>query len=64
MTARRAAAAAVAVICGAELVIAIVIGGAGLSALVGWEAGVVAISIALLLFELVRRQRLNAEPTK
>lgn len=44
-------------ICGLELVIAVVIGGAGASALFGWEAAIVAVALGLVTAETVRRRR-------
>ncbi len=61
MRLRRVVAWAVAIICGAELAVAVVIGGAGLSAILGWEAGLVAAAVGLVAFETYRRRTTPAK---
>ena len=55
-------AAFIGVVCGAELVVAVTIGGAGLGAAVGWDGLVVAlIAIALAVGVVVPRRRTDRE---
>jgi len=53
---RRLGAAAVAIVCGIELVIVVVIGGAGASAFFGWEGAIVVAAVGLAVFETARRR--------
>lgn len=54
---RRALAGVVAVLCGFEIVAAIWLGGAGLTAILGWEVGLVLVSVAIVGIETMRRRR-------
>ena len=57
---RRWLAAGIALLCGVELVVAVVISGAGLTALAGWEAGIVALALLAVVGETIRRRRASA----
>ena len=50
-------AAVVAVVCGAELVVAVLIGGAGLGVVLGWNGLVVAVAALTLAVGLIARRR-------
>ena len=47
----------VAVVCGAELVVAVMIGGAGLGVVLGWNGLVVAVAALTLAVGLIARRR-------
>ena len=47
-------------VCGAELVIVVVLGGAGASTLFGWEGAIVALAVGLFAAETPRRRRAKA----
>ena len=53
-------AAVIGVVGGAELIVAIVIGGAGLGALFGWNGAVLAVAAASLIAATIYRRRLGA----
>ncbi len=54
---RRKFGLAVAIVCGFELVIAVIIGGASAAIFFGWEGALVAIALVWVAFELIGRRR-------
>ena len=59
----RTTAGIIGVVCGAELLVALVIGGAGIGSLFGWEAALVSAAVATLAgsYLAARRRRLRNE---
>ncbi len=58
----RRVATVIGIVCGAELIVAAIIGGSGLSALFGWNGALVAAVAIAMVFGVVVRRRSNTAP--